>query len=338
MAPPTPAPIAALPAKFQCRICGENKAASAYSMNQIQKWYNKKKNDRFNKITPENIGLICKDHASREQELRCHGPCDRVKAMDSFSKAQRNNPDPWCIACTEWRIKFDGLEVPIAMRNGGILSSEAHSVENDSSPTPEEDHDNKGTDEDSTKDGTVALYNGLASVTGKFDRLHGYDGADQGKDDTPDGASTKDGAAISLWDGTDTNPGQLTRSRNYASATNNTAVPKKLDVPRHLNRFTSLQDMNQKSPYHQAHEPALVAWPTETGEGLQLNEADKTEKALAIVDTTFKSGRANGKDKKKNKWHVGSSRKVYHKERTYFTNEAQDRTEVVHDSDSSDEM
>lgn len=80
--------------RFTCRVCGKDKAPASYSKTQLQKWFNKKRNDRYNAVTPHNVGLTCKDHASDQREIRCHGPCDRLKVVDHFSKNQRNEPEP----------------------------------------------------------------------------------------------------------------------------------------------------------------------------------------------------------------------------------------------------
>lgn len=80
--------------RFTCRVCGKEKPPAAYSKSQIQKWYSQKKKDRDNSVTPQNAGLSCMEHINGERVIRCKGPCGRTKAVEYFSKNQRNNEDP----------------------------------------------------------------------------------------------------------------------------------------------------------------------------------------------------------------------------------------------------
>ncbi|KAI0472453.1 hypothetical protein F4859DRAFT_515298 [Xylaria cf. heliscus] len=206
MASRNPVGGASLPRTFRCRICGQNKAPAAYSKNQLQKWYNKKRNDHRNQITPESIGLSCKDHNNDEREIRCHGPCDRVKVVGQFSKAQRNNPEPWCINCTEWRLSFDGREIPDYVPNGSLVHDGYDGIGDNeefvqepfheaSSDEDEEDDD----DDDDDFDDRISPYSGKSLVSSFVDRLEGYGDEATGKDVTTDTMSTTYGTDISCW-------------------------------------------------------------------------------------------------------------------------------------------
>ncbi|KAI0378311.1 Stc1 domain-containing protein [Hypomontagnella monticulosa] len=97
-----------VPTSFICAIDGKRLPASQFSNNQINKWHKQKKQWIDAGDNPANISLICKHHAMREtREVRCHGPCDSWKAVESFSKNQRNDPEPWCMVCTKWRVECE---------------------------------------------------------------------------------------------------------------------------------------------------------------------------------------------------------------------------------------
>ncbi|KAI0843458.1 hypothetical protein F5Y06DRAFT_4726 [Hypoxylon sp. FL0890] len=103
-----------VPHSFKCAADGKWHEADKYSKNQIAKWKKKKKfvNDG---ITPENIGLICKNHSQQrnaEHEIKCHGPCGAWKYKEYFSKTQRSESEPWCTACSTWATSNGGDETP----------------------------------------------------------------------------------------------------------------------------------------------------------------------------------------------------------------------------------
>ncbi|KAI1132140.1 hypothetical protein F5Y10DRAFT_284057, partial [Nemania abortiva] len=191
-----------------CRVCRQEKPPAAYSKTQLQKWYNQKRNDRYNEVTPETVGLSCKDHGTNERVIRCHGPCDRIKMVDYFSKRQRNDPEPWCIDCTEWRLDFDGNEVPTAAP-GGSLVYHHDSIEDDhqseSSAFPsygqhkdEDENDDENEDSDDEPGGPCE---DPTLISGLVDRLQGYGGlAEASEGTTPDAMSATNSVKISLWD------------------------------------------------------------------------------------------------------------------------------------------
>ncbi|KAI0192228.1 Stc1 domain-containing protein [Xylaria flabelliformis] len=166
---------AALPPTFRCRVCGKNKAPAAYSKSQLQKWYNKKRNDRGNKVTPDNVGLSCQDHNNEEREIRCHGPCDLIKVVGQFSKNQRNDPEPWCTACTEWRLGYDGTEPPNDVPNGPLVRSGDDGVSNGAELALETSAMSSDEDDDDDDFGEVNPYSGSKTLVSSFiDRLEGY--------------------------------------------------------------------------------------------------------------------------------------------------------------------
>ncbi|KAI1117524.1 Stc1 domain-containing protein [Nemania sp. NC0429] len=202
--PPRPFNNAALPAKFTCRVCGKEKPAAEYSKNQIQKWHNQKRNDRGNFITPQNAGLSCMEHQNSGRVIRCGGPCDRSKAVEYFSKNQRNNTDPWCIDCTEWRLEFAGHEVPTSIPNGPLAYGPYGAEVDDGEPTrsalssSQDDEEDSSDDEDGT---SISPYDGPTSISSLIDRLEGYGGlAEKTESTTADTMSVANSVKISLWD------------------------------------------------------------------------------------------------------------------------------------------
>ncbi|KAI0147832.1 hypothetical protein GGR57DRAFT_505438 [Xylariaceae sp. FL1272] len=86
-----------LPRTLKCTQCDEYKSIDQYSKNQIVKW---KKADNKSWVQ-----LSCKAHqgALLVAEKRCFS-CNQMKPVAThFSKAQRNDNEPWCIACTDWK-------------------------------------------------------------------------------------------------------------------------------------------------------------------------------------------------------------------------------------------
>ncbi|KAI0445582.1 hypothetical protein F4803DRAFT_138516 [Xylaria telfairii] len=199
MAPRNPVGGACLPRTFKCRICGQHKTPAAYSKNQLQKWYNKKRNDRGNTITPENIGLSCKEHLNDEREIRCHGPCDRIKVVGHFSKAQRNNLEPWCINCTEWRLSFDGTEVPDYVPNERPMADDEEDDEKVIPTSIDETSSGEDDDDDDDFDDGVHPYDRPTIVSNAVDRLEGYGDETADEDITTDTLSITHSAGISCW-------------------------------------------------------------------------------------------------------------------------------------------
>ncbi|KAI1192985.1 hypothetical protein F5X97DRAFT_329042 [Nemania serpens] len=208
--PPRSSNNGTLPATLTCRVCGEGKPPAAYSKSQIQKWYNLKRNDRANLITPENAGLSCMEHSNVERRMPCHGPCNLVKAVESFSKNQRNSTDPWCIVCTEWRLGFNGNEVPTPIPNAPLTYGEYGSAIDNGKPTSssllssqdEEDDDDDYSDDEDESD--IRPYDGPTAISSLIDRLEGYGGLSETSENiTTDAMSTMNSVKISLWDESD---------------------------------------------------------------------------------------------------------------------------------------
>lgn len=112
------------PQTFMCAVGGEWLALDKFSRNQISKWQKIKGRDG---VTPENAGLICKEHTQQvaaPREIKCNGPCGLWKHRDHFSKTQRNDPDAKCIPCTLWVCNFNGEEAPHGPPNSQLLPHE----------------------------------------------------------------------------------------------------------------------------------------------------------------------------------------------------------------------
>ncbi|KAI5862376.1 hypothetical protein GGS23DRAFT_610560 [Durotheca rogersii] len=103
-----------VPTSFKCAVGGEWAPSDNFSKSQLSKWTKKKKSPNDG-VTPENIGLICKDHPqgpTPEREIKCNGPCGTWKQQKYFSKIQRNSTAAWCSICTAWKDQFGGSEIP----------------------------------------------------------------------------------------------------------------------------------------------------------------------------------------------------------------------------------
>ncbi|KAI0426300.1 hypothetical protein F5Y09DRAFT_319228 [Xylaria sp. FL1042] len=224
MAPQPPTSGTFLPRSFTCRVCGKDRKPEAFSKTQIQKWFSKKRNDLYNTITPQNVGLTCKDHILDEREIRCHGPCDLIKIVDRFSKNQRNKPEPWCIECTEWRLGFNGDELPTAPPNDRLACFEYDGVDDDDDDDDDDDVDDgfrlappkpsfDDNDEDENEsseddDENSGPYGDPTIITSAVDRLQGYGSANIDEGTTTDAASTTDTMGISGWGGQNINAGR----------------------------------------------------------------------------------------------------------------------------------
>lgn len=145
------------------------------------------------------------EHINGERVIRCKGPCGRTKAVEYFSKNQRNNEDPWCSDCTEWRLEFDGNELPTPIPNGPLAYGAYDSTMDDNKPTcssllssQDEEEDDYSDDEDETG---ISPYEGPTPISGLIDRLEGYGGlAETSENTTADAISTANTVKISLWD------------------------------------------------------------------------------------------------------------------------------------------
>ncbi|KAI0113755.1 hypothetical protein GGR51DRAFT_568256 [Nemania sp. FL0031] len=295
--PPKLSTSTALPPTFTCRVCGREKAPAAFSKNQIQKWYTQKRNDRYNEVTPQHAGLCCKDHSTDVREIRCHGPCDHIRSVDKFSKSQRNNPEPWCIVCTEWRLSANGNDLPPPLPNAPVQSNACGGTEDNNksvnSPIPlssRYEGDDRDQSDDSDDEDPL--------IIGLVDRLQGYGGlADTGEGITTDTMSTTNSVKISLWD-EDTNDGKSNsvgvstgiqpwhtqnsrtrldapttsnpwrntpHSQGYASTASNAQIlpmpSMATSVAPHLNRLASGANMSHPT------RNAQTAWSTNMGEG-----------------------------------------------------------------------
>ncbi|TGJ85374.1 hypothetical protein E0Z10_g3392 [Xylaria hypoxylon] len=368
MAPQPSTRGAALPPS----VCGKGKPPAAYSQTQLQKWYNKKRNDRRNEITPDNIGLTCKDHLSDQREIRCHGPCDRLKVVAHFSKRQRNDPEPWCIDCTEWRLNFEANEVPTEMPNGRLAPHEFDGIDDDEgweqSYLPVSFDDEQGDEAESSDDDDENRnpYGEPNPFTDLADRLEGYNLGATDEGVTTDAVSTMDSVGISGWDQEDTNAGRsdtgsgisaMTVSRGYSSITNGPATP--AGVAPHLNRLAAGPAMNYPSQITRTYRPAQVGQSMDLGESTSttlssrfsgvhrqprhMSEEEIRTSAVALANEPPQGWKPNVKkeDPRKennNKWYKGDNRRVFPSKKKVLANRVQDGREAAHDSDSPDEM
>ncbi|KAI0542134.1 hypothetical protein GGR58DRAFT_527207 [Xylaria digitata] len=360
---------AALPASFRCRVCGKGKPPAAYSKTQLQKWYNKKRNDRRNEITPNNIGLTCKDHLNDQREIRCHGPCDRLHVVDHFSKRQRNDPEPWCIDCTEWRLNFDGDQVPTETPNDRLARHEFDGINDDeksekypASFTDSSDDD----DDDYDDDENVHPYGGSNPFTDLADRLEGYNlgAADEGV--TTDVVSTTDSAGFSGWDIEDANAHKsvsgsgistraVTKISNsgqsvYSSVTGGLAT--RAGIAPHLSRW------NPNAQLTRTHRPAQAGQFGDLGESTStlssrfsgvrgrpghMNEDEIRSSTVTPANKPSEGWKPSGKKEdagkqKNNKWYKGDNRRVFPDKTKALANRVQDGRDADHDSDSPDVM
>ncbi|EFQ30092.1 hypothetical protein CGRA01v4_00997 [Colletotrichum graminicola] len=80
---------------------GEWKPWSSFSAKQ-QKLVQSKLNRRV-RIDAANTGMVCRTHSGEPvKELQCEGPCNRIRALDQFSKNNRSNGVNICKACQHW--------------------------------------------------------------------------------------------------------------------------------------------------------------------------------------------------------------------------------------------
>ncbi|KAI2468262.1 hypothetical protein F4781DRAFT_443646 [Annulohypoxylon bovei var. microspora] len=119
---------ARIPSAFRCSADGEWLTPDHFSQRQIVKWLKQK--DINDSLTPETIGLLCKEHNEQHQnqmgnrELHCNGPCGAWKPRDHFSKNQRNIDNPWCSSCTFWATTVGAKEIPGPPPGAEIRSQE----------------------------------------------------------------------------------------------------------------------------------------------------------------------------------------------------------------------
>ncbi|KAI1291609.1 hypothetical protein F5Y03DRAFT_29242 [Xylaria venustula] len=212
MAPPRYNNGGPLPRSFTCRVCGLDKPHADYSPAQIKKWYKLKREDQYNTVNPQTAGLTCKAHSSQQREIRCAGPCGLIKLVDRFSKNQRNNSDPWCIQCTEWRESNGANEIPTAPPGERLTSADFDGIKGDDddddgfcpsipqSAVHQPSFDEDDTDNDESSDDDSEVYGREAkAVTQMIDRLQGYNITDIDEGITADTVSTTD-VGQSGWD------------------------------------------------------------------------------------------------------------------------------------------
>ncbi|KDN66011.1 hypothetical protein CSUB01_00677 [Colletotrichum sublineola] len=90
-----------LPDKFRCKTGGEWKPWSSFSSKQ-QKLVQGKLSRRV-RIDAANTGMVCRTHSGEPiKEIQCEGPCNRILALDQFSKNNRSNGVNICKACQHW--------------------------------------------------------------------------------------------------------------------------------------------------------------------------------------------------------------------------------------------
>ncbi|KAJ8129178.1 hypothetical protein O1611_g4456 [Lasiodiplodia mahajangana] len=351
---------------FTCRVCGQKKAPAAFSKSQLQKWYNQKRNDRYNEVNPQNAGLSCKDHAT-----------------------------DWCIICTEWRLSANGSDVPPPVPGASSQLHACDSIEDNNksvnSPIPfSAQHENDEDDEDEDSDDEDD-FGGSTAISGLIDRLQGYGGlADAGEGITADTMSTTNSVKISLW-GEDTNDGKAnsigvstgiqpwnvqnsgtrinaptvsnpwgntSHSQGYSSTASNATIPSTTfmatGVAPHLNRLASGANMNQQT------QNAQTTWSRNLGESshgsssqftagrppherIRQNEI-KRSTSTAVNRSPGGSRLSGSKTNMKSqesrkgtgsKWYKGDNRKVFTANRTYLP---ENGPPDPHDSDSPDEM
>ncbi|KAI0406285.1 hypothetical protein F4802DRAFT_596311 [Xylaria palmicola] len=344
-------------------LCGKSKPPAAFSKNQLQKWYNQKRNDRRNEVTPQNIGLSCSAHIAGQREIRCHGPCDLVMIVDRFSKRQRNDPEPWCITCTEWRTSFDG--------NDDSTEVEQQAANNTDGDDDDGDYDDDDYDDD---DGFGGPYGGPNIVSDVIDRLQGYGIEDAGEGTTVDTISTTESVQISLWDADTTsgrsnsgsgNPAKTATGMHshalqnqrmlaeaptfsnsgrsashlegYAPATNNqmnrSMASMASSVPPHLRRRGGMNPSTQTPS-----SSSIASHSVQT----RLDREHVKQQALTLANrrqaSSISSGCKPDATKRESKWYKGDNRKVFPGNKKPVAAKCQDGLHVPHDSDSPDEM
>ncbi|KAI8634180.1 hypothetical protein F5Y19DRAFT_202970 [Xylariaceae sp. FL1651] len=204
----------ALPPTFTCSLCQKKKVPAEFSQAQIRKWHNKKRNDRYNEVDSVSIGLTCKAHIpGTSREMRCHGPCDRMLVPDRFSKNQRRNTqEPWCIDCTEWRLEFEGGEVPTPPPNCYIAPCEVDGLETgeetdfqqhtftDNFRTADgyNNEDEESDEISSDDDDDYEVYGDSTKIADLADRIMSYNSLTPGDDFATDAASDTDSLYNSL--------------------------------------------------------------------------------------------------------------------------------------------
>ncbi|KAI0806478.1 hypothetical protein GGR55DRAFT_680452 [Xylaria sp. FL0064] len=371
MAPPPPTGGTFLPRSFTCRVCGKDKKPEAFSKTQIQNWFSKKRNDRHNSVTPHNAGLTCKDHASDVREIRCHGPCDLIKIVDRFSKNQRNKPQPWCIACTEWKSTFDGNELPTAPPNHLLAAHEDDDdVDDDDddvedvfrirSPKPSFDNDDEDEDaESSDDDDENSPYGEPTLITSVVDRLQGYGSTDTDEGTTTDAASTTDTMGISGWGGQDTNAGRVsgnsarTVTSGQASTTQSRGASAFSNSVRNTSHFQGYPSassgaaapagvtaqFNRLALGPGGNQQSQITHPHTAGRPLP-NQMKGDVRGRSFAPAQQAPNVKNRELRKENsaKWYKGDNRKVFPGKKRDAGHTVQDGREEAHDSDSPDEM
>ncbi|KAI1745346.1 hypothetical protein F4680DRAFT_100241 [Xylaria scruposa] len=324
---------AALPCTFRCRVCGKNKAPAAFSKNQLQKWYNKKRSDRENKVTPENIGLSCQDHNNEEREIRCHGFCDRIKVVGQFSKNQRNNPEPWCIACTELRLRDDVTEAPNDVPNGhdGISDDEEFELETSAMSSDEDDDDEDDFDDEDTN----PYSGGKTLVSSLIDRLEGYGDEANGENTTTDAVSTTNEMDISLWND-DANGGRSDFGSGKSARTVTAYKPGR--GASHSQGYTATA--SNAASVSAATMSNGVGHLTHLAAGLGIDHQTPLVKTTTTYHSNFRKAGENQRPGTGNnkKWYKGDNRKVFPGSKRSFADRPEDGREAPHDSDSPDEM
>ncbi|KAK4115806.1 hypothetical protein N656DRAFT_842617 [Canariomyces notabilis] len=86
---------------IKCQSCGKWKQRGHFSQRQLAKY---DKNAATNHASPAKSGIQCKEHASNTLEMKCNGPCNRVRELRFFSKSTRRSGKNWCVDCTSWQV------------------------------------------------------------------------------------------------------------------------------------------------------------------------------------------------------------------------------------------
>lgn len=76
--------------RYRCSVGGEWKPGSNFSRKNLNAL--EAKVQRGQRVTPATTGMVCRDHSGEPKlELRCEGPCNKVKTLSDFSKSSRTN-------------------------------------------------------------------------------------------------------------------------------------------------------------------------------------------------------------------------------------------------------
>ncbi|KAI0391036.1 hypothetical protein F5Y17DRAFT_32430 [Xylariaceae sp. FL0594] len=356
-----------LPATFKCGVCGINKRSSEFSKSQIQKWLDKKRNNGNSTVTPGNIGLTCLAHTTGgkdplQRARRCHGPCDRVKVVTSFSKTQRNNPEPWCQDCTSWKTEFGGETVPTVEPNGCVMPNEIEGI-----------YDEDGNALSAVRNVADDIYDCESIDFSDFELKNSYEPgylANSVSDDEPDDledledqdelASVRE--EIYRLGGSNRLGGfdrEVETQSEYTTAYGGSVAGSTALHDKSATRLTHTYETESSAGASQGYRTAgLGKTDTSTIHGGGRGNARTLDSLHAsasaanarrggggsvsdfvahVQEYTYGNTRHSG-GKKQGGWYRGDNRKIFNGKKMPVASRVQDRTEAAHDSDSADEM